>query len=558
VSSAQGDPPLTRLRVSNLDANNLGKTIPFVHTPSCRTGGFEPSNPHNHHLRPGETSVKRRDFVKTSLLAGASASSGLLNACAGMDRAGTLTGDQTLFDRIWDSHVVTNLGGETDLLHVDRHFVHDLHAGAFRSVVRDGYSIRAPELTYAVADHSVSTLPNRTIESAPNGERAAILVDSARELGILAAGIDDPGQGIVHMIAPESGMAQPGMLIVCGDSHTCTQGAVGAMAWGIGSTEVTHVLVSQTIIQKRPKRMRINVEGRLAPWVTAKDIILYTIGRLGADAGNGYAVEYAGPAVRAMTMEERLTICNLSIEMGCRVGMVGPDDTTYEYLAGGEFSPKEEYWDQALAHWRSLPTDAAAVFDLEETIDASEIAPQITWGTSPEHVLSVVDRIPDPEANPRERLAYRAALDYTGLTPGSPIAGTPIQRVFIGSCANSRLSDLRIAARVAEGRSVAANVEAWVVPGSKKVKREAEAEGLDRIFTAAGFQWREPGCSLCLAANGEAVAPGDHCVSTSNRNFIGRQGRDSITHLASPPMAAAAAIAGEIVDVRRLMEGALA
>lgn len=500
--------------------------------------------------------MDRREFVKASLLAGAaSASGGVFIACSRTGESRTVLAGKSLFEKIWDSHVVANLGGSTDLLHVDRHFVHDLHAGAFRSVVQDGFTIRSPNLTYAVADHSVSTLPGRTLESAPNGQRAGLLVDSARELGILAAGINDPGQGIVHMIAPESGLAQPGMLIVCGDSHTCTQGAVGAVAWGIGSTEVRHVLISQTIIQQRPRRMRINVEGRLNPWVTAKDIILYTIGRLGADAGNGFAVEYAGPAVRAMTMEERLTICNLSIEMGCRVGLVGPDDTTFEYLVGGEFSPKEAYWDRALVYWRSLPTDADAAFDREETIDASVIEPQITWGTSPEHVVGVADRIPDPDANPADRIAYRAALDYTGLTPGDPIAGTRIQRVFIGSCANSRISDLRLAARVADGRAVAPHVEAWVVPGSQHVKRQAEAEGLDRIFREAGFQWREPGCSLCLAANGEAVAPGDHCVSTSNRNFIGRQGRDSITHLASPPMAAAAAIAGRIVDVRRLMRG---
>jgi 3-isopropylmalate/(R)-2-methylmalate dehydratase large subunit len=501
--------------------------------------------------------VKRRDFIRTSLLTGAAASvsGGLLAACSRLEGGGSAVARGTLFDKIWDSHVVANLGGDTDLLHVDRHFVHDLHATAIRSVARNGYTVRSPDLTYAVADHSVSTLPGRTIDSAPNGERAAILVESARELGIWSAGINDPNQGIVHMIGPESGLAQPGMVIVCGDSHTCTQGAMGAMAWGIGSTEVSQVLISQTVIQKRPQRLRINIEGRLGPWVTAKDVILYTIGRLGADAGNGYAVEYSGPAVRAMSMEERLTICNLSVEMGCRIGMVGPDDTTFEYLADGEFSPKREYWDLALAYWRSLPTDDDASFDREVSIDASAIEPQITWGTSPEHVIGVAAAVPVPEQHPEDRDAYRAALEYTGLTPGGPIVGTKIQRVFIGSCANSRISDLRVAARVAEGRRVQPHVEAWVVPGSQAVKRLAEAEGLDRIFREAGFQWREPGCSLCLAANGEAVAPGDHCVSTSNRNFIGRQGRDSITHLASPPMAAAAAIAGEIVDVRRLMAG---
>lgn len=339
------------------------------------------------------------------------------------------------------------------------------------------------------------------------------------------------------------------MLIVCGDSHTCTQGAVGAMAWGIGSTEVRNVLISQTIIQKRAKRMRLNIEGELNPWVSAKDIILYAIGEFGADAGIGYAVEYAGPTVRAMTMEERLVLCNLSIEMGSRVGMVAPDETTYEYLEGRQFSPRGDYWDEALRHWQTLPSDPDAQFDREETIDASLIEPQVTWGTSPEHVVGVSERIPDPAADPQNQVGHRVALDYTGLTPGDPIAGTPIQRVFIGSCANSRISDLRVAVRVVEGRRVASHVEAWVIPGSQLVKRQGEAEGLDRIFREAGFQWREPGCSLCVAVNGESVAPGDHCVSTSNRNFIGRQGRDSVTHLASPAMAAAAGIAGRIVDV---------
>ena len=494
--------------------------------------------------------MKRRNFIKASILAGVAGSTSYA-AIASIGRK-----NRTLFDKIWDSHVVANLGDDTDLLHVDRHPIHDLHAGAFRRLARQGFTVRSPDLTYAVADHSVSTLPNRTLDSSPSGRRlAGGLIASARELGIESAGIDDPGQGIVHIIGPETGLAQPGMLIVCGDSHTCTQGAVGAMAWGIGSTEVQHVLISQTIIQKRARRMRLSIEGALDPWVTAKDIILYTIGEFGADAGTGHAIEYAGPTVRAMTMEERLTLCNLSIEMGSRVGMVAPDDTTYEYLAGRQFSPKGDFWDQALRYWQSLPSDPDAVFDREETIDASLIEPQITWGTNPEHVISVGGRVPDPEADPGNRDGYRAALDYTGLTPGDPIAGTPIQRVFIGSCANSRISDLRLAARVVEGRRVASNVEAWVVPGSQLVKRQGEAEGLDRIFREAGFQWREPGCSLCLAANGEAVAPGDHCVSTSNRNFVGRQGRDSITHLASPAMAAAAGIAGRIVDVRRLVQG---
>ena len=494
--------------------------------------------------------MKRRGFIKTSLAAGIAASSPLVMSAVNS------AAPQTMVDKIWDAHVITNLGGDTDLLHVDRHFIHDLHSGAFQQVVRQGHAVRNPEMIIAVADHAVSTLPNRTLDSSPTGRaQAGGLIASARELNIRSLGIDDPDQGIVHMIGPEYGLTQPGMLIVCGDSHTCTQGALGAMAWGIGSTEVQHVLISQSIIQKRPQHFRINIEGTLNEWVTAKDIILYTIGRFGADAGTGYAVEYAGSAVRRMTVEERLTLCNLSIEMGSRVGMVAPDDTTYEYLAGKRYSPKGQYWEQALQYWRSLPSDADAVFDREETVDAALIEPQITWGTSPEHVVSVADRIPDPDLDLDNQIAYRAALDYTGLNAAAPIAGTPIQVVFIGSCTNSRISDLRMAAQVAAGRKVAEGVEAWVVPGSKLVKRMAEDEGLDRIFLEAGFEWREPGCSRCLASNGEVVLPGQHCVSTSNRNFVGRQGRDSVTHLASPAMAAAAAIAGRIVDVRRLMAG---
>lgn len=497
--------------------------------------------------------MRRRSFIKSSLVASLASSASLLTSTVAAQSS------RTMLEKIWDSHVVANLGGETDLLHVDLHFIHDLHAGQFRALERDGLLVRRPELTYAVADHSVSTLPGRNLESSPTGRRlAGELIASARALDIESVGINDTGQGIVHMIGPETGLTQPGKLIVCGDSHTCTQGALGSMAWGIGSTEVRNVLITQTIIQKRPATLRINYVGSLNPWVTAKDVILYTIGKLGADAGLGFAVEYAGPAIRSMSMEERLALCNLSIEMGSRIGMVAPDDSTYQYLVGKQYSPKEQYWDNAMAYWQSLPSDPGSVFDREETIDVSEIEPQVTWGTSPEHVVNVTENIPLPEADPANQLAYQAALDYTGLTAGSEIAGTPIQRVFIGSCANSRIGDLRLASEVVRGRQVANGVEAWVVPGSQHVKRQGEAEGIDQVFTAAGFEWREPGCSRCLAANGEVVPPGEHCVSTSNRNFIGRQGRDSITHLASPATAAAAAIAGRIVDVRRLMAGELA
>ncbi|MDO9519399.1 MAG: 3-isopropylmalate dehydratase large subunit [Pseudohongiella sp.] len=494
--------------------------------------------------------MKRRKFLKSSIAFGCASFAPLTFSALNGAPA------RTLFEKIWDSHVVARLSDNTDLLHVDRHFIHDLHAGAIDTLLRTGLTVRSPDLTYAVADHTVSTTPGRTLQSAPNGERAGRFIASSRSVGIASAGINDADQGIVHMIAPEYGMAQPGMLIVCGDSHTCTQGALGAMAWGIGSTEVQHVLASQTIIQQRPKKFLLRIEGSLAPWVSAKDIILFAIGKFGADAGTGYAIEYAGSTVRAMTVEERLTLCNLSIEMGARIGMVAPDDTTFEYLNGKRHSPKAEYWDRALAYWHSLPSDSESVFDRIETLDVSEIEPQITWGTSPEHVAGISANVPDP-AHATDRLGYEMALKYTGLKPNTPIAGTPIQQVFIGSCANSRISDLRTAAEVVKGRKVAVGVAAWVVPGSQFVKRQAEAEGLDRTFRDAGFSWREPGCSMCLASNGETVAPGEHCVSTSNRNFVGRQGRDSITHLASPAMAAAAAVAGQIVDVRRLVRGEL-
>ena len=490
--------------------------------------------------------MRRRRFIQSAALASLAAKFHSFPV-----RAASLDGQpKTLLQKIWDVHVITRLSDTTDLLHVDKHFIHDLHAGAYRSLARQNYSVSRPDLTYAVVDHSVSTIPGRTYDSSPSGRRLAEqLIVTSNSLGIDGVGINDEEQGIVHIIAPEYGHTLPGMLVVCGDSHTCTQGALGAMAWGIGSTEVRNTLISQSIIQRRPQQLRVEINGRLPPWVSAKDIILYTIGRFGADSGTGYAVEYTGSTVKAMSMEERLTLCNLSIEMGARIGMVAPDDTTFEYLAGKKYSPQGQDWDAALAYWQTLPTDDDAEYDKTLSVRVEDIEPQVTWGTSPEHVVGVSETIPAVGAG----AGYSAALDYTGLTSGQPIEGTPIQRVFIGSCANSRISDLRSAAAVVEGRSVSPGVEAWVVPGSQAVKRIGESEGLDQIFLSAGFQWREPGCSMCLAANGERVAPGDHCVSTSNRNFVGRQGRDSITHLASPAMAAAAAITGTITDVRRLV-----
>jgi 3-isopropylmalate/(R)-2-methylmalate dehydratase large subunit len=366
--------------------------------------------------------------------------------------------------------------------------------------------------------------------------------------------IDQPGQGIVHVIGPELGLSLPGCLIVCGDSHTCTHGGLGALAFGIGSSELTHVLATQSLIQRRPKTMRVKFEGKVPLGVTAKDLILALIGHIGAAGGTGYAVEYAGSAIRDMPIEGRLTICNLSIELGAKMGMVAPDEKTFEFLRGRLYAPRDETWELALRVWRQLPSDADAAFDKEVVIDVEKIIPQVTWGISPEHVVGIDGRVPDPQKidDPARRASVETALEYMGLTAGALIAGTPVDWVFIGSCTNSRLSDLRAAADVARGRKVAPGVRAWVVPGSETVKREAVAEGLDQLFIAAGFEWREPGCSMCLAANGETVAPGQRSVSTSNRNFVGRQGPRARTHLASPASAAAAAIAGAITDVRTM------
>ncbi len=468
----------------------------------------------------------------------------------------TTTEAKTLFENLWDSHVVRSLGENLDLLHVDRLLIHDLSGSrALTDLNERGLSVRNPELCLSMPDHSVSSLPGRTLASSPNGVRLGeALRDMSAAAGIPHYGIDHPNQGIVHIVGPETGFTLPGSLLVCGDSHTSTHGAMGALAWGIGSSELVHVLATQTIRQRRPGTMRIIVDGELGDGVEAKDVILHIIGALGVAAGTGNAIEYAGTTIGAMSIEERLTICNLSIEFGARMGMVAPDDTTYAYLKGLPLAPQDEAWDRAETYWRSLPTDDDAVFDREETFRAEDIAPQITWGTSPGQTLPVNGIIPSPGSFVEAEMQYNAetALDYMGLQAGKTIAGTKVDRVFIGSCTNSRLIDLRRAAEVARGRQVAANVTAWVVPGSVQVKREAESEGLHDIFLAAGFEWREPGCSQCVATNGEVVAPGERCVSTSNRNFVGRQGPKARTHLAGPAMAAAAAIAGEITDVRAL------
>ena len=468
----------------------------------------------------------------------------------------------TMLDKIWQAHAIKQLGEGVSLLHIDRHLIHDLEAGPRLNELREaGYNVARPDLTFATPDHAVSSAANRTTDTNPAGGR--LLRDMRRGTalaGIRMFDLRSAGQGIVHIVGPEQGLTLPGSLIVCGDSHTCTHGGFGALAFGIGSSEVGHVLATQTLRQRKPKVMRLRFEGQLGVGITAKDMILHAIGALGTAAGRGYAVEYAGSAVRALGLDARLTLCNLSIEMGAKIGMVAPDDSVYHYLADKPFSPKGRLFEQAVANWCRLPTDEGAVFDKEYVIDASKIAPQVTWGTSPQDVLPIDGCVPDPAAEPdaERRQSMLRALEYMGLQPGQPLAGTAIDWVFIGSCANSRLSDLREAASVADGRHVAAGISAWVVPGSEETKRNAESEGLHLKFLAAGFEWRAPSCSMCLAANGETVQPGQRCVSTSNRNFVGRQGPGARTHLASPAMAAAAAISGRIVDVRTLSPLAIA
>lgn len=462
---------------------------------------------------------------------------------------------KTLFDKIWDAHVVQALPDGWVLLHIDRHFLHDLSGTAgLRDLEERGLPVRNPQLAFATPDHAVSSAPGRTGETFPGGARLykGLRMLTARS-SIRLFDLGQPGQGIVHVVGPELGIVQPGLTVICGDSHTCTNGALGAIAFGVGSSELTHALATQTLMLRKPKTMRVTFNGALAAGVTAKDMALHMVGRLGASAGTGYAIEYAGPAVEALDMEQRMTLCNLSIELGARIGLVAPDAKTFAYLRGREFAPDESQIEQAIAYWRSLSTDAGARFDREESIAASAIAPTITWGTSPEHAIAIDACVPDPAngADESHRAALQSALDYMGLHAGVPIAGTRIDRVFIGSCTNSRLSDLREAAQAIRGRKVARHVVAWVVAGSENVKRAAESEGLHRVFQEAGFEWREPSCSMCVAANGEQAAPGERVVSTSNRNFVGRQGPGARTHLASPVMAVAAALAGEITDPRK-------
>ena len=458
----------------------------------------------------------------------------------------------TLFEKIWRDHVITEQDGAA-LLYVDRNFVHEGSFHAFENLWHAGRTVRRPRQTFGFADHYVPTKDrDKPIADPEAAGLVATLDKNTARAGIESYNLADPRQGIVHVVGPELGLSQPGLVIVCGDSHTSTHGAVGALAFGIGASELEHVLSTQTIWQKRPRTMRIKVEGALPVGVGAKDVILGIIALIGAGGAVGHVIEYAGSAIRGLSVEARLTLCNMSIEAGARAGMVAPDDTTYAYLAGKPAAPKGRDWDAALAYWRALPSDADARFDRDIGLPAGSLAPHVTWGTSPEDALPITARVPAPSdfSDPAKRAGVVRALDYMGLTPGTALTDVAVDRVFIGSCTNSRLEDLRAAAAIARGRK--AVVPTLVSPGSKQVKRDAEAEGLDRIFIEAGFDWREPGCSMCVGMNGDLVAAGERCASTSNRNFEGRQGKGARTHLMGPAMAAAAAVTGKLTDVRKL------
>jgi 3-isopropylmalate/(R)-2-methylmalate dehydratase large subunit len=462
---------------------------------------------------------------------------------------------RTLVDKIWDEHVIAELDDGFDLLHVDRHYVHDVTSPqAFKTLSDRGISVFAPELTFGSPEHSVTILAGRDESSNPLSRQFVPLMRSNfRARGMTLFDIDSPDHGIVHVIGPELGLTLPGTTVVCGDSHTCTNGGLGALGFGVGTSEVAHVLATQSLVQRRPEMMRIRFTGTLAPHVSPKDLILHTIARLGADAGTGYAIEFAGPLIESLGAEERMTICNLAVEIGAKIGLIAPDDITIEYVASRRYAPRGPVFDAAVEHWRGLATDDEAVFAREAHIDATDVAPQISWGISPAHTVPVDGPVPDPAAATDEAAKRRwtQAIEYMDVQPGRPLEGLPIQWCFIGSCTNGRLSDLRAAAAVINGGRVAEHVRALVVPGSAAVRRAAEAEGLDRIFTAAGFEWGEAGCGLCPGLGGVELAPGDRCVSTSNRNFMGRQGAGVRTHLAGPAMAAYAAINGCIADVRK-------
>jgi 3-isopropylmalate/(R)-2-methylmalate dehydratase large subunit len=464
---------------------------------------------------------------------------------------------KTLFDKIWDSHLVEQQDDGTCLLYVDRHLVHEVTSPqAFEGLRQVGRKVRRPDATLAVPDHNVPTT-DRSHGIAEEQSRIQVetLQQNCRDFGITLFDVDDVRQGIVHIIGPEQGFTLPGMTIVCGDSHTSTHGAFGALAFGIGTSEVEHVLATQTLLQKRPKNMRISVDGALPFGVTAKDVILAIIGKIGTAGGTGHVIEYAGEVVRGLSMAGRMTICNMSIEGGARAGLIAPDDTTYRYIHGRPMAPEAGAFEQAVAHWRTLPSDPGARYDKEVTLDADAIEPQVTWGTSPQDVQPISGKVPDPRtvADAGRRAAMERALEYMGLEPNTPMTEIRVDKVFFGSCTNARIEDLRAAAEVVRGRRVAPAVQALVVPGSGLVKHQAEQEGLDQVFIDAGFEWREAGCSMCLGMNPDQLRPGERCASTSNRNFEGRQGKGGRTHLMSPAMAAAAALTGQITDVRKLM-----
>jgi 3-isopropylmalate/(R)-2-methylmalate dehydratase large subunit len=461
---------------------------------------------------------------------------------------------QTLFDKLWEAHVVHEEAGAPALLYIDLHLVHEVTSPqAFDGLRAAGRRVRRPDLTVATADHNVpTTARGLPIADEIAAAQIAALRRNCAEFGVPFYDLDSDEQGIVHVIGPELGLTQPGMTIVCGDSHTSTHGAFGALAFGIGTSEVEHVLATQTLPQVKPRAMEIRVRGRLPEGVTAKDLALGVIRQIGTDGGGGHVIEYTGPAVRALSMEGRMTLCNMSIEAGARAAMVAPDETTFRYLEGRRFAPSPERWAGRVAYWRTLASDEGARYDSLVEVDAAALAPYVTWGTSPGHVVPVTGTVPAPDeaASETDRRAIERTLEYMGLRPGTPIEEIQIDRVFIGSCTNARIEDLRAAASVVRGYRVSSAVHAMVVPGSQAVKRAAEDEGLDRVFLAAGFEWREAGCSMCLGMNPDTLSPGERCASTSNRNFEGRQGRGGRTHLVSPPMAAAAAVAGHFTDVR--------
>ncbi|MDA0884647.1 MAG: 3-isopropylmalate dehydratase large subunit, partial [Proteobacteria bacterium] len=463
---------------------------------------------------------------------------------------------KTLFDKIWNAHVVHQQEDGTCLIYIDRHLVHEVTSPqAFEGLRNTGRAVRAPNRTLAVADHNIPTTDRSVgIEDEESRIQVEALEKNAADFGVPYFAMDDIRQGIVHVIGPEQGFTLPGMTIVCGDSHTATHGAFGALAFGIGTSEVEHVLATQTLIQKPAKNMRITVDGTLADSVTAKDVILAIIGKIGTAGGTGHVIEFAGSVIRGFSMEGRMTVCNMAIEAGARAGMIAPDQTTYDYLADRPMTPKGDHWDRAVAYWQTLPSDAGAVYDVEITLAAEDIAPTVTWGTSPEDALAITDSVPHPdkEKDANKRAKMERAIAYMGLTPGQKLTDIKVDTVFIGSCTNSRIEDLRAAAALAEGRKVADGMRALVVPGSGLVKEQAEAEGLDKVFIDAGFEWREPGCSMCLAMNADKLAEGERCASTSNRNFEGRQGRGGRTHLVSPQMAVAAALSGHLADVRNI------